>query len=122
MTEILGPLPPILLSKWERRARFVDSDGNLLNEAVEEERGIKKSLDELIARHQPPDMSQADASNFIDFMRLMLQFKPEDRPSAKGLLQHPWMGCESKETVPQVERRSLVRRALGRLSRGLSLN
>lgn len=34
---------------------------------------------------------------FLDFMRGMLQWVPEERKTAKELLQHPWLGRRLEE-------------------------
>lgn len=89
MTEVLGPLPQRLLAYWERRASFVDPDGNLLDNIIKE--GISEPLYELIALYSPHDMSSVEAASFEEFLHLMLQFNPEDRATAKDLLQHSWL-------------------------------
>lgn len=89
MTEVLGPLPPDMLQQWKDRNGFVDEDGNLLAEVVEE--GISKPLRELIAIQKPAAMSSTEASVFEDFVRSMLQYEPDKRASTAELLRHPWI-------------------------------
>jgi serine/threonine-protein kinase SRPK3 len=36
-------------------------------------------------------LEERDKEMFIDFMRGMLQWRPEDRKTAKDLLQDPWL-------------------------------
>ena len=35
---------------------------------------------------------------FLEFMRGMLQWRPEDRKTAKQLLEDPWLASESDES------------------------
>jgi len=37
---------------------------------------------------------EADPERFLDFIRSMLQWIPEERKSAADLLEHPWLKLE----------------------------
>jgi serine/threonine-protein kinase SRPK3 len=37
------------------------------------------------------EMSEGEKHDFLDLMRLMLEFRPEDRISAKEVLESAWM-------------------------------
>lgn len=38
------------------------------------------------------NFSELDAREFSDFLRPLLDFAPEKRPTAGQCLQHPWLG------------------------------
>ncbi|KAI9935061.1 hypothetical protein ASPWEDRAFT_175782 [Aspergillus wentii DTO 134E9] len=62
MIEILGPFPSSLLKRGKNVSSFFDDKGNLTR-----------------------------VPEFIDFVRGMLTIDPEQRKSAKELLQHEWL-------------------------------
>ncbi|KAI6754037.1 hypothetical protein HG530_013213 [Fusarium avenaceum] len=78
----LGPPPPDFLRRNpERTADFWDEKGNWLELAPIP---TGRSLEELETRLE-------DSSGFIAFLRRVLTWSPEDRPTAKELLQDPWL-------------------------------
>ncbi|KAF4987740.1 hypothetical protein FGRMN_10164 [Fusarium graminum] len=78
----LGPPPLDFLQRNpERTADFWDEEGNWLGLAPIPS---NRSLEELETRLE-------DSSGFISFLRRVLTWKPEDRPTAKELLQDPWL-------------------------------
>ena len=44
-----------------------------------------------------PSLHREDKERFLTFVRQMLQWLPEDRKTAKELLQDPWFGEVSVE-------------------------
>ncbi|KAI9765431.1 MAG: hypothetical protein M1840_007389 [Geoglossum simile] len=89
ITEILGPLPPDMLSHWRNRRDFVDENGNLLESVVS--KGISKPLEELIRTEKPVDMDRKEEDLFTSFLRSMLQLEPSKRMLAKKLQKHLWL-------------------------------
>lgn len=51
--------------------------------------------------------SAADAREFADFLRPMLDFEPEKRPTAQQCLQHPWLNI-GNQTEDEVKSESSV--------------
>lgn len=93
--DVLGPMPLSWWESWEERSQFFDEDGCPnegrhvwlpMNEAFEEEvqkyRRKSKRVDEF---------STEETVAILDLMRRMLAFRPEDRPTAKEVLQSKWM-------------------------------
>ncbi|KAF4458105.1 CMGC/SRPK protein kinase [Fusarium austroafricanum] len=83
----LGPPPPEFLQRNPKRAAgFWDERGKWLGSAP-----IPKgrSLEELETRLE-------DSTSFIAFLRRVLTWVPEDRPTARELLQDPWLISESE--------------------------
>ncbi|KAL3419950.1 serine/threonine-protein kinase SRPK3 [Phlyctema vagabunda] len=89
IVEVMGPLPIDMLSRWSRRADFVDAEGKLLQRVAEA--GISEPLDELVNLYKPDGMDTKEMESFIGFLRMMLRFVPEERASASELLKHPWL-------------------------------
>ncbi|KAH7306019.1 kinase-like domain-containing protein [Stachybotrys elegans] len=78
----LGPPPAELLRRNpERTADFWDEHGNWLGLAPIP---ANRSLEELETRLKSPSL-------FIAFLRRVLTWTPEERPTAKELLQDPWL-------------------------------
>ncbi|KAF5710779.1 CMGC SRPK kinase [Fusarium globosum] len=85
----LGPPPQEFLQRnVERAADFWDEQGKWLGLAP-----IPKgrSLEELETRLE-------DSTGFIAFLRRVLTWMPEDRPTAKELLRDPWVSGEDRST------------------------
>lgn len=89
MIEVLGPMPKRFLQRWRGRSSVVDEDGKLLQKHIEDPLSI--SLHDEISEQKPPFWSSETASAFEDFIRMMLQFEPDNRPSTEELIQHPWL-------------------------------
>ncbi|KAF5540723.1 CMGC SRPK kinase [Fusarium mexicanum] len=85
----LGPPPQEFLQRnVERVADFWDEQGKWLGLAPIPK---NRSLEELETRLK-------DSTGFIAFLRRVLTWMPEDRPTAKELLQDPWLTGESRST------------------------
>lgn len=87
MVEVLGPAPKQMLQRWSKHHSGVDVDGGVL-EGLEP---MSDSLHDILSKGKPESMSTQDASVFKAFARTILQFDPENRPSAEELFQHPWL-------------------------------
>ncbi|KAI1012282.1 hypothetical protein LB503_004329 [Fusarium chuoi] len=85
----LGPPPQEFLQRnVERAADFWDEQGKWLGLAPIPK---NRSLEELETRLN-------DSTGFIAFLRRVLTWMPEDRPTAKELLQDPWVSGEDRST------------------------
>ncbi|KAJ5399741.1 hypothetical protein N7465_010230 [Penicillium sp. CMV-2018d] len=80
---ILGPPPLDMLQRGKRSHEFFTSDGRWKQD-IEIPTGVSLELSEKFLEGRNKEM-------FIAFMRGMLQWRPEDRKTAKDLLQDPWL-------------------------------
>ena len=97
---MLGPPPMDMLKRGTRSKEFFDGEGNTaiprycLNL-------IEVQLGSWIAEIQIPqgltlenseeNLDGEKKEEFLQFVRCMLQWRPEDRWTAEKLLKHPWM-------------------------------
>ncbi|KAF5626085.1 CMGC SRPK kinase [Fusarium sp. NRRL 52700] len=92
LAELIATLGPpsqeFLQRNVERAADFWDEQGRWLGLAPIPK---NRSLEELETRLK-------DSTGFIAFLRRVLTWMPEDRPTAKELLQDPWLTGESRST------------------------
>ncbi|OQD73305.1 hypothetical protein PENDEC_c016G01465 [Penicillium decumbens] len=79
----LGPPPLDMLQRGKRSHEFFTSDGKWKQD-MEIPTGFSLELSEEFLDGKNKEM-------FIAFMRGMLQWRPEDRRTAKELLQDPWL-------------------------------
>ncbi|OJJ77962.1 hypothetical protein ASPBRDRAFT_191224 [Aspergillus brasiliensis CBS 101740] len=82
LVALLGPPPPELLRKTPMSWVFWDESGNWKNLVPIPDR----SLEKLAA-----DIQGEDVDGFLRWLRLALQWNPEDRPTALELLMDPWL-------------------------------
>ncbi|KAL9013981.1 MAG: hypothetical protein Q9173_001356 [Seirophora scorigena] len=99
---LLGPPPPELLKAGKRTAEFFDEDGKDISEnqtMINDSAGDWKAEIPIPARACLEDSEERlDGSNkeaFLRFMRKMMQWRPEDRQSAKQLLKDDWLNGRS---------------------------
>lgn len=106
--DVLGPMPLSWWESWEERSRFFDEDGRPnegrhvwlpMNEAFEE--GVQKYRRK---SKRVDEFSTDETVAILDLMRRMLALRPEDRPTAKEVLQSTWM---VKWVLPDFESSSL---------------
>ncbi|KAJ5773661.1 hypothetical protein N7457_008557 [Penicillium paradoxum] len=84
---MLGPPPLSLLKRGQRSLEFFTEDGDWKSEVkIPGRRSLDNS--ELFLSGQNKEM-------FLEFMRGMIQWKPEDRKTARELLQDPWLNEQS---------------------------
>ncbi|EDP49747.1 protein kinase, putative [Aspergillus fumigatus A1163] len=80
---ILGPPPLDLLQRGKRSHEFFTDEGKWKQD-IEIPTGVSLEMSEEYLEGRNKEM-------FIAFMRGMLQWRPEDRKTAKDLLQDPWL-------------------------------
>ncbi|KAJ5799909.1 uncharacterized protein N7518_001977 [Penicillium psychrosexuale] len=85
---ILGPPPLTLIRRGTRSPEFFTEDGHWRNDLeIPKDASLHNSEQFLSGRNK---------EMFLEFMKGMLQWKPEDRKTAKELLQDPWLnGCSN---------------------------
>ncbi|RDL34772.1 CMGC protein kinase [Venustampulla echinocandica] len=108
MIALLGPPPKELLDrggqggKWNWEPEMENPAGELCNNAMEFYRGPYFDSDGVFLHKDliPGDLNLEgtvtalegdDKKAFFDFISKMLQWMPEDRKTAKELLEHPWL-------------------------------
>ncbi|PLN79814.1 protein kinase-like protein [Aspergillus taichungensis] len=84
ITALLGPPPRELLGKGKRTLRFYN--GGILNGPTVEKANFNFEM--LLERVRGEDKRM-----FIQFVRRMLKWCPEERSTAGELLQDPWLFC-----------------------------
>ncbi|KFZ16712.1 hypothetical protein V502_04955 [Pseudogymnoascus sp. VKM F-4520 (FW-2644)] len=84
MTALLGPPPVDFLEhcRSERRQEYYDSKGEWKGLAEIPRTSLEESEENLDGK---------DKRQFLEFMRKMLKWRPEERSSAKELLQDTWL-------------------------------
>ncbi|KAE8139481.1 kinase-like domain-containing protein [Aspergillus pseudotamarii] len=104
--DVLGPLPLKWVESWEKRNQYFDDDGYpkkgryvwpSIGEAFEE--GVQKYRRKL----GMGEFDREEAAAILDLMRRMLTFRPEERPTAREVLQSRWM---AQWVLPDFERSS----------------
>ncbi|KZF19211.1 CMGC protein kinase [Xylona heveae TC161] len=80
---LLGPPPLDLLKRGKRSPEFFTEDGQWKAD-IEIPEGMSLEKLETFLQGRNKEM-------FLDFMRGMLQWRPEDRKTARELLQDPWL-------------------------------
>ncbi|KAM5486081.1 hypothetical protein MaudMau93_005155 [Microsporum audouinii] len=80
---ILGPPPLDMLKCGKRSSEFFDEDGKWKsNIEIRQGRSLEQSEEFLGGKNK---------EMFLSFMRGMLQWRPEDRKTAKELIEDPWL-------------------------------
>lgn len=93
--DVLGPMPSEWWPRWEERSQFFSEDGQL----TEFHQSNKwPSLEELFEdcvqkrrRRKGSVVGEEEKEAFLNLIRRILVFRPEDRPTANEVLQSEWM-------------------------------
>ncbi|KAH6663297.1 putative serine/threonine protein kinase [Plectosphaerella plurivora] len=80
--ELLGPPPPDLLTTGAMTKHFFDEKGKMKTQGG--------SLEE-----EEENLEGDEKAEFLAFLRKMLQWRPEDRKSARELLNDPWLRVDT---------------------------
>ncbi|KAL8720126.1 MAG: hypothetical protein Q9225_002971 [Loekoesia sp. 1 TL-2023] len=83
MIALMGPPPPELLKKGKRTAEFFDEDGQWRSEIPVPDRTSLEESEEYL------EGSNKEA--FLQFVRKMVQWRPEDRQTPAQLLEDDWL-------------------------------
>ncbi|XP_058098604.1 uncharacterized protein LOC131243334 [Magnolia sinica] len=110
MMELLGKIPRKIAIGGSRSKDLFDRHGDL-----KRIRRLKFwSLDRLLVEKYK--FKSTDASEFAEFLRPLLDFAPEKRPTAADCLQHPWFNSRNP-TLPNAENKE---KGLEKLEIGMS--
>ncbi|EON64188.1 hypothetical protein W97_03418 [Coniosporium apollinis CBS 100218] len=89
ITALLGPPPKELLAKGKRTSLFYDFEAKLKPPVdIPADFSLENSLSKI---------NGEDKRMFLDFVRKMLKWRPEDRSMAKDLLKDPWLCADFPE-------------------------
>lgn len=104
LSDILGPLPDHVYSRWTRSSRYFDADrvhfNSYLCEMPEgtdllEVRGLP--LEQFFDSLKPSEMDDDEANEVKALLRQILQYDAAKRPTAKEILQNPWFTSRGSE-------------------------
>lgn len=91
--ELLGPIPKKIIFSGTLSHFVFNKKGELRHIT-----GLKPwGLDEVLI--QKYEWSIADATQFADFLRPMLEFDPDKRATAAQCLEHPWLKTNANDTI-----------------------
>ena len=105
---ILGPPPIDMLERGKRSHEFFTGDGNYKSNFPSiKSKGKKLTIlegkwkQDIVPKKGSLETSEEflegeDKEMFLTFMRGMFQWRPEDRKTAKDLLQDPWLNTQTK--------------------------
>ena len=97
---MLGPPPTDMLERGARSKEFFDGEGKTslpkylmkLTEVLLGNWIAKISIPQgLTLERSEENLDGKKKEEFLQFVKCMLQWRPEDRWTAKQLLEHPWM-------------------------------
>ncbi|CAG8028041.1 unnamed protein product [Penicillium olsonii] len=93
--DVLGSMPSKWWQRWEGRARYFDEYG-YPTESYSENRWppLEESFEigvQKWRRKVGSEIEESEKSAFLDLMRRMLSFRPEERPTAEDVLMSDWM-------------------------------
>ena len=90
ISALLGPPPEDLLDKGTRTDLFYESDGQFKGTTIAPSDFISESSIRNIDNDEDKRLS-------IEFVQRMIKWLPEERSTAKELLQDPWLYAEFDE-------------------------
>jgi serine/threonine protein kinase len=93
--DVLGSMPSKWWQRWEGRARYFDEYGHP-TESYSENRWppLEESFETGVQKWRRKvggEIEESEKSAFLDLMRRMLSFRPEERPTAEEVLMSDWM-------------------------------
>lgn len=104
--DVLGPMPSRWWQSWEGRPHFFDDSG-CPNTYLEDRWPTLEDSFEIGVqnwrRKWGDEIEEDEKAAFLDLIRRMLSFRPEERPTAEGVLMSEWM---VKWALPDYDRRN----------------
>ena len=89
----LGQLPQDLWLRWANRSQYCDDQLRSLRgldyQSLEDL--LEKSIQEPRNKNKVVMMDEEEKQSFVKLMRLMLAFRPDERPSAQQVLESHWV-------------------------------
>ncbi|GAW24058.1 hypothetical protein ANO14919_136370 [Xylariales sp. No.14919] len=93
LTALLGPPPSEFLQRSENTAKFWNADGQWKGPVP---LPSDKTLESLASA-----LAGEEKSLFLDFMRCLLRWVPEERPDCTDAYFHPWLGNKHPDLEPE---------------------
>lgn len=91
MSNALGPPPAKFMQKTNISNRFWDERGCWIPPLAPLYRFSDEEMSKLSLEDRVTSLDGEEKEEFLDFMRHLLAWDPQDRPSAKEALEHPWL-------------------------------
>eukprot|EP00743_Colponemidia_sp_Colp-15_P002203 GILK01002389.1.p1 GENE.GILK01002389.1~~GILK01002389.1.p1 ORF type:complete len:484 (-),score=83.53 GILK01002389.1:129-1580(-) len=92
---IVGPFSDRVLSRGKYVSNYFTRDGIVYQEMPEEdtEEGVKRKRIQLLVpkRTSLKKRIRCDDAYFVDFLRCLLKVDPDERPTARQAMRHPWL-------------------------------
>jgi len=88
--ELLGKMPKKLTTRGKYCADYFNRKGELRN--IPAKKLKFWPLAEMLAQKYGDELTEAEATDFAEFLLPMLNFAPESRATAQEMLKHPWWG------------------------------
>ena len=97
MTDVLGPLPKHLISRWSRSSKYFNDNGELINTMINGPPGINRfgPLEKIFRQNKSDEISEEEEGLVLDLLRYVLRYEPKERPLADDILKHPWFEKDS---------------------------
>ncbi|KAJ5165126.1 uncharacterized protein N7500_006956 [Penicillium coprophilum] len=93
--DVLGPMPSEWWQHWEGRARFFNDDGTPKESYMENKwPPLEESFETGVQKWRQrvgDEIEEEEKVAFLDLMRRMLSFRPEERPTVEEVLMSDWM-------------------------------
>ncbi|KFK30188.1 hypothetical protein AALP_AA7G229500 [Arabis alpina] len=97
MMELLGKMPRKIAIGGGKSKEFFDRHGDL-----KRIRRLKfRELEQILI--DKSKLTEAEAKEFAEFLRPILEFAPDKRPTAQQCLEHPWMNVKTQNNEDHVE-------------------
>ncbi|KAL8852038.1 MAG: hypothetical protein Q9221_003063 [Calogaya cf. arnoldii] len=84
MAMLFGPIPRTFISKARFGEECFISDGLVKNVTEYKDTTLEASVSETL-------LSDEERNDFVSFLRSMLKYEPDERATAKQLLEHAWL-------------------------------
>ncbi|KAI9755268.1 MAG: hypothetical protein M1815_005130 [Lichina confinis] len=106
LSEILGPLPSFLLSRWARSNIYFNANGENIKNYIgvlpegyseNDDRFTFLNLEDSFGEGKPAHIRPEEQKEIIALLRYILQYDQKLRPSAAELLRHPWFERQQDE-------------------------
>ncbi|XHG07567.1 hypothetical protein AWENTII_010705 [Aspergillus wentii] len=93
--DVLGPMPSNWWKSWEARSRFFDEHGNPTESCqINKWPSLEDSFEICVQKWRRKvggEIDENEKAAFLDLMRRMLAFRPEERPTVDEVLHSEWM-------------------------------
>ena len=102
---VLGPLPPEWQRKWDAHRDQLLKNGQPINQSQALDQSWEDRFETCVQRPRieegMPALETSERDALSSMLRSMLSFRPEDRPSARQVLESEWM---VKWALPEYEK------------------